>query len=471
MAQGSILPYTLADGSKRWRVNYRTSNRVQRQKRGFRSRRDAERWLNKTMAAVDRGEVVATRDTFPSYIDRWLAERRPHLEPGTFRDYSVHIERRLKPFFGKRRLGDISPADVRRYVAEMLSTEAHAGRKPRTTIEVARAAARALGQFTVMDLAGALEIGRDHARRWLQRLIDEGFIEASGDERATVRPGRRYLIYAYTGSSLPTSRDDASLNPKTINNSLGVLRVALSHAVEDGLIGRNPAASTPGARQRIKLPRAHREMDYLRLGEIPRYLDACSERYRPLAELLIGTGLRISEALALDWGDVDLDELALRVLRSRKRDLAGGEVGGSTKGDRFRSVEFGPRLRGILMDLRARRGELSSGDPHRLPVFVGRQGARMNRNEVSQTDHKDALREAGLRASVRLHDLRHTAAASWLAAGLPLIYVQRQLGHASITTTERQYGHLEKSFLRGAARRAELAIWERRYEAPAAFVD
>jgi integrase len=39
-----------------------------------------------------------------------------------------------------------------------------------------------------------------------------------------------------------------------------------------------------------------------------------------------------------------------------------------------------------------------------------------------------------------------------------LIYVKRQLGHASITTTERQYGHLEESFLRGAAHRAETAI-------------
>jgi hypothetical protein len=55
--------------------------------------------------------------------------------------------------------------------------------------------------------------------------------------------------------------------------------------------------------------------------------------------------------------------------------------------------------------------------------------------------------------------LRHTAAASWLAAGLPLIYVQRQLGHASITTTQQVYGHLEESFLRGAADRVERLIW------------
>jgi integrase len=46
-----------------------------------------------------------------------------------------------------------------------------------------------------------------------------------------------------------------------------------------------------------------------------------------------------------------------------------------------------------------------------------------------------------------------------LACGLPLIYVQRQLGHASIKTTERAYGHLEESYLRGAAERVEAAIW------------
>jgi hypothetical protein len=86
---------------------------------------------------------------------------------------------------------------------------------------------------------------------------------------------------------------------KTINNSLVVLRLALGHAEKDGLIARNPAASKPGHRDRIKLPAEHREMDYLRLEEIPCYLSGCSETYRPLADLLIATGLRISEALAL----------------------------------------------------------------------------------------------------------------------------------------------------------------------------
>ena len=58
-----------------------------------------------------------------------------------------------------------------------------------------------------------------------------------------------------------------------------------------------------------------------------------------------------------------------------------------------------------------------------------------------------------------LHSLRHTAAAAWLTTGKPLMYVQRQLGHASITTTERCYGHLEATFLKGAAAETEAAIW------------
>ena len=64
-------------------------------------------------------------------------------------------------------------------------------------------------------------------------------------------------------------------------------------------------------------------------------------------------------------------------------------------------------------------------------MFPGRRGQPLDRSHVSNAWHKHALEDAGLRQTLRLHDLRHTAAASWLAAGLPLIYVQRQLGHAS----------------------------------------
>jgi integrase len=196
-------------------------------------------------------------------------------------------------------------------------------------------------------------------------------------------------------------------------------------------------------------------MDYLRLYEIPRYLEGCSPVYRPLAEILIATGVRIGEALALTWSDVDFPRGVITIMRSGKR-----EGTGSTKGDRFRTVNISPRHVEMLKDVKARQAERSVFDGRCDLVFVGPKGGALDRSEVSREMHKAALREAGLRLSLRLHDLRHTAAASWLTLGQPLIYVQRRLGHASIQTTEQHYGHLEDDYLENAAAEIDAAIWQ-----------
>jgi integrase len=253
------------------------------------------------------------------------------------------------------------------------------------------------------------------------------------------------------------------LAPKTINNTLGTLVVCLNDAVEDGLIAANPAA-------RVKrLPPAHLEREYLRMHEIPIYLDSCSAVYRPLAELLIGSGLRISEALALRIGDLELEPSggAIVVYRSRKKDTIG-----STKSDRFRSVEIGRGLSQVLRDHLARCAEMAAAEQAGGHVFVmpvrrtkrepGRwngngAGEPMDRNTISRDWHKTALQDAALR-DMPLHALRHTAAAAWLAAGNSLMYVQRQLGHADINTTERYYGHLERHVLAAGAIATEEAI-------------
>jgi integrase len=241
------------------------------------------------------------------------------------------------------------------------------------------------------------------------------------------------------------------------------LVVCLNDAVEDGLIVANPALRVQ------RLPPAHIEREYLRLNEIPHYLDACTEIYRPLAELLIGSGLRISEALALRVGDLELEDTrgAIVVYRSSK-----GDAVGSTKSDRFRSVEIGPGLSAVLRDQLARRAELASGDLNSAVLFAmpvrtvkrsnGRwesagTGRPFDRTTVSRDWHKHTLQDAALR-DMPLHALRHTAAAAWLAAGNSLMYVQRQLGHADISTTERYYGHLERHVLAARAVATEEAI-------------
>jgi integrase len=255
--------------------------------------------------------------------------------------------------------------------------------------------------------------------------------------------------------------DAEELGPKTANNALGTLVVCLSGAVKERLIPRNPALEVE------RFPLGHVEPDYLRMLEIPRYLECCSELYRPLAEVLLRDGLRISEAIALQIEDLELDDSggAIVVYRSHKRSAKRQTVAGSTKSDKFRRVEVGPRQSEMLREHLGRRAEQAGGDAPKAHVFVmptrttkrssGRwkgdgDGGPMDRTTVSRDWHKAVLTDAGLR-DMPLHALRHTAAAAWLASGNTLAYVQHQLGHSSITTTQRYYGHLERNVLAAGA--------------------
>jgi integrase len=246
------------------------------------------------------------------------------------------------------------------------------------------------------------------------------------------------------------------LSPKTINNSRGWLSVALGEAVRRKLLPQNPC-------EWVKpLPVDKVEIDYLRLAEIDRYLETTPDYYRALAEFLIGTGARISEAVRVRWTDLELDHAVVRIYRQRER-RADGDA--PTKGKRFRPVLIGPGLVQTLRDLRARREEHGIDDGGWVflcpPVKRGRYANRTEPvppapNTVHEW-HEAALEDAGLR-DMPLHCLRHTAAAAWLATGHELIFVQRQLGHASITTTEEHYVHLEVKFMADAAARTEAAI-------------
>ena len=180
--------------------------------------------------------------------------------------------------------------------------------------------------------------------------------------------------------------------------------------------------------------------------------------------------MRIGEAVALMVGDLDVDRQAIVVARSLEDD---GSLG-STKSDRFRRVEIGPHLTARLADHASQRLEQTDDVPQRVAMFVsplrvartdpGRWSTKeqlglLDRSAVSMGWHKETLKAAGLR-DMPLHALRHTASAAWLSTGRPLMYVQRQLGHAQITTTEGLYGHLDQAFNQHAAADTERRIRE-----------
>jgi integrase/recombinase XerD len=174
---------------------------------------------------------------------------------------------------------------------------------------------------------------------------------------------------------------------------------------------------------------------------------------RPLLLLLYGAGLRISEALALTLGDVDLTASMLSIRES--------------KFYKTRLVPIGPRLTAVLaayVDDRRRQGH--SNDPAG-PFFVTRTGAGVTRGMAERAfvrlrDIAGISREDGARYQPRLHDLRHAMAVhrlvAWYHEGADVQRLLPQLatylGHVDVVSTQR-YLTMTPALLRQASRRFE----------------
>jgi integrase len=190
-------------------------------------------------------------------------------------------------------------------------------------------------------------------------------------------------------------------------------------------------------------------------------LAAKPSRYAPLFELLVNTGLRRGEALALHWSDIDFDAKLLRVRGTLAR-VAGELVVTETKTPRSRRVvPLSPAAERLLRDVRAsqrverlRAGSMWQATPY---VFTTELGEPCDpRNALRAL--KAAAKRAGLPSSVGLHTLRHSAASVMLSAGVPLKVVSEVFGHASVAITGDIYGHVSPEVSREALTRLSDAL-------------
>ena len=138
-----------------------------------------------------------------------------------------------------------------------------------------------------------------------------------------------------------------------------------------------------------------------------------------LAELLYGSGLRISEALNLDVDDVQLSSRVLRVMG---------------KGSKERLSPLSDTSYTSLKQWLEERPLLAQ--PEENALFVGTRGARLNRREAARIVERLCHR-AGLPFAVSPHSLRHSFATHLLEAGADMRSVQELLGHQRLTTTQR----------------------------------
>jgi integrase/recombinase XerD len=210
------------------------------------------------------------------------------------------------------------------------------------------------------------------------------------------------------------------LTGATLARRLAALRSFYRHQVLLGARTDNPATTVPSPRRVRRLPRT------LSPGEAERLIDAAAGtspralRDSALAELLYGSGLRVSEAVGLERGAVDLDERLVRCLG---------------KGGKERVVPVGRRAAQSL------RRYLAGGRPyldkrHRPELFLNAKGGPLTRAGAFLILRRLAAK-AGLDPErVHPHLLRHSFATHLLEGGADLRSVQEMLGHADLATTE-----------------------------------
>ncbi len=255
--------------------------------------------------------------------------------------------------------------------------------------------------------------------------------------------------------ALIVAKRAAGLSGSTVRTIYTVLRGALDIAVRDGLVRRNVAAA-------VKRPAVERkDAAYLPAEPAQRLVEALrGDRHEALFRLLLATGLRRGEALALHWSDVDLDGGALRVRWTLSRTSRGLKLG-EPKAEKSRRTV--PLPRSAVETLRAHRKrqaaeQLAAGTAWqgRGLVFTTEIGTPLEPRNVLRR-FQVLARRAGLEG-LHLHTLRHSAASFLLAAGTHTKVVQEHLGHSSYAITADTYSHVAPAQARQAADRLDEAL-------------
>lgn len=226
------------------------------------------------------------------------------------------------------------------------------------------------------------------------------------------------------------SLECADLAPRTRARKMASLRSFYDYLVDEQQMDHNPCAYLPSPKLSQNLPQILSEQEVLALLEAPTLDKPTGYRDRAMLEVLYGSGLRVSELVGLNVGDID--QL--------------GFVRCLGKGNKERIIPLGQHaLRATTQYLEYARPRLQR-NPRERALFLNTRGNRLTRQGFWKII-KEWAAKAGIEHEISPHILRHSFATHLLRHGADLRSVQEMLGHADLSTTQI-YTHLDKGRLR-----------------------
>jgi site-specific recombinase XerD len=239
----------------------------------------------------------------------------------------------------------------------------------------------------------------------------------------------------------------------TVAREASTLRGLYGFLLDEGVLSRDPTALLAPRRAGERLPKALSEEQVEALLASPSTDAAVDVRDRAVLELLYGTGIRVSELVGLDLGDIDFLEELVRVTgKGSKQRLV--PLGRAAARAAHEWIDGGSRAQMLAASRKA-----SGGDSR--AVFCNQRGGRLTRQGVDLVVRRHA-RRAGLAGTTSAHTLRHSCATHMLAHGADVRVIQELLGHASVATTQRytkvSQTHLVEAYRTAHPRAGDLPV-------------
>ena len=255
---------------------------------------------------------------------------------------------------------------------------------------------------------------------WLSKFNKDLRIHQIGRMEA-----RSYLIEA-----------QSKLAKTTLRNHFSALKGLFRFSQERGVCNSNPFANLTLPKLEKKLPKFLSEKQAQSLmgkslqspGTESKKSNFIDSRDHLILKILYAGGLRVSELISLNYGDIDITNATFKV---------------TGKGGKERITPVGRR---VLQEILFFRDHYTKDASHNSPIIISQSGKRLSVRSV-QLIIKKKLRQVNLPEDISPHKLRHSFATHLLDRGADLRAVQDLLGHSSLSTTQI-YTHLSVAKLK-----------------------
>jgi integrase len=238
-------------------------------------------------------------------------------------------------------------------------------------------------------------------------------------------------------------------------------RSVLALAVESDILTADPSGFMTGRKPPRPLTQTDNAENTRSKSEAQAFLQhVVGDPLEALWILLLGSGLRRGEALALRWDDVDFEDHTVSVTRSLTMEDGGPTMTVPKTKTSTRTISVGPSALDALQAHRRQQAQVrlaaDEWDNSEALIFTNPTGRRLRPDYVTPR-LKKLVAEAGL-PWVKVHGLRHTMASLALQNGVDIATVSQRLGHADTRITAQVYLHGSRETDRAAADALDAAL-------------